>query len=265
MVCRMEEFYSPELFPFWKSMRILIVRRTVEKRNNIPNGLSSARGAENRYTNAKEEGVWGGWQGRKWNSFTLVGKETEKAVEELGWSFLDNMLSKHSPPQFCHVEEIRFNNPQISPMAFLWTKNKMQTPCPGWQGLIWSGLWLSLQPDPIVLAHFTSVQSSKPQFLHLAKLLQVSGVLGPFVPLPGMFVSKTFGLLSSSQLSGLNSQVTYLKKISTYLSILKYPLLLTLPIQYTAFFSSEYLSIPEKKMVHYIEYRVLSTPWNTNC
>lgn len=67
-------------------MRILIVRRRVEKRNNIPNGLSSARGAENRYTNAKEEGVWGGggWQGGKWNSFTLVGKETEKAVEELG-------------------------------------------------------------------------------------------------------------------------------------------------------------------------------------
>ena len=97
------------------------------------------------------------------------------------------------------------------------------------------------------------------RFLHLAKLLQVSGVLGPFVPLPGMFVSKTFGLLSSSQLSGLNSQVTYLRKISTYLSILKYPLLLTLPIQYMAFFSSEYLSIPEKKMVHYIEYRVLST------
>ena len=26
----------------------------------------------------------GGWQGGKWNSFTLVGKETEKAVEELG-------------------------------------------------------------------------------------------------------------------------------------------------------------------------------------
>lgn len=98
------------------------------------------------------------------------------------------------------------------------------------------------------------------RFLHLAMLLQVSGVLGPFVSLPGMLVSKTFGLLSSSQLSGLNSQVTHLRKIFSYFSILKYPLLLTLPIQYMVFFSSEYLSIPEEKMVHYIEYRVLSTP-----
>lgn len=147
-------------------MRILIARRRVEKRNYIPNELSSARRAENRYTNAKEEGVYWGWGSGEgnWTIFTLAGKETEKAIEELEWSFLDNMLSKHSPPRFCHVEEICFNNLQISPMAFLWTMNKMQTPCPDWQGLIWSGLWLSLQLDPMLLAHFTSIQSSKPQF-----------------------------------------------------------------------------------------------------
>lgn len=49
-------------------MRILIARR-VEKRNNIPNGLSSARGAENRYTNAKEEGVWVGGGGKEMKQF----------------------------------------------------------------------------------------------------------------------------------------------------------------------------------------------------
>ena len=61
-------------------MRILIVRRRVEKRNNIPNGLSSARGAENRYTNAKEEGVWGGAGGREGNGTVslLLGKRQRK-------------------------------------------------------------------------------------------------------------------------------------------------------------------------------------------
>lgn len=39
------------------------------------------------------------------------------------------MLSKHSSPQFCHVEEIYFNNLLIFPMASLCTENKMQTPC----------------------------------------------------------------------------------------------------------------------------------------
>lgn len=64
-------------------MRILIARR-VEKRNNIPNGLSSARGAENRYTNAKEEGVWvgGGWEGNE--TVSLLLRKRQRKLEELG-------------------------------------------------------------------------------------------------------------------------------------------------------------------------------------
>lgn len=60
-------------------MRILIVRRRVEKRNNIPNGLSSARGAENRYTDAKEEGVLGGGGGEGNGTVSLLlGKRQRK-------------------------------------------------------------------------------------------------------------------------------------------------------------------------------------------
>lgn len=65
-------------------MRIIIARR-VEKRNNIPNGLSSARRAENRYTNAKEEGVWGGgwgWEGNE--TVSLLLRKRQRKLEELG-------------------------------------------------------------------------------------------------------------------------------------------------------------------------------------
>lgn len=60
------------------------------------------------------------------------------------------------------------------------------------------------------------------RFLHLAMLLQVSGVLGPFVSLPGMLVSKTFGcsVVLSCQVSTLRSHISERSSlISLYWSI----------------------------------------------
>lgn len=68
-------------------MRILIVRRRVEKRNNIPNGLSSARGAENRYTDAKEEGVLGGGAGKEMEQFHSCWERDRESCRGTGVKF----------------------------------------------------------------------------------------------------------------------------------------------------------------------------------
>lgn len=143
-------------------------------------------------------------------------------------SFLGNTLSKHSPPPFCHVDEMYFNNLLIFPVASL----KMLTPCPRLQGLsdlapgclfnlILCSLPTSLLSSPVTLKFFHLANSFWPQEAHTL-----------LFPLPGMFISKTLGCLSCPQLT-----CHPFSEIFSHHSAWKCPLHLTLCIQYPAFFS----------------------------
>lgn len=73
------------------------------------------------------------------------------------------MLSKHSPPQFCHVEEICFNNMQISQWFPFVLRIKCKLLVLACKALSDLAPGLPLQADLRLSPRFTSVQSSKPQ------------------------------------------------------------------------------------------------------
>lgn len=153
------------------------------------------------------------------------------------------MLCKHSPHQFCHVEEMCFNNLHIFPMAAPCTENKMLVPhCLQGLSVLVPGCLLNLKP--CCLPIFTSVQSSNPQIPPCCQALSGLRSPIPFCSLPGMTVSQIFGWHSCPQVV-----CHHFSKVFSHHSVWKCPLHLTLSIQYLALFSSQDSSRPEEIFV----------------
>lgn len=117
-------------------------------------------------------------------------------MEKLGQSFLGNMLSKHSPPQFCHVEEL-FKIVLTICLFSQWLPFVLRMKCKLLAMACKACLMWPLDassPDPILSPTLTSLQPSNPQ----VPLWQAPSGLGGLIP----FCSLCLECLSLRPLDG---------------------------------------------------------------